>query len=229
MKKIVKKNQVVLTVLAVMIAVAGYLTYAGSDGLLPVGVNQETAETGAQIDEVSNEEILSENMALENAGQTAQSAQAQEGEGEDNAQESASEGESGETPDGTPGEAVLTNSEVVDFMAEVQLNREQVRTKNKEALMEIINNETLGEEQKKEAVETMVKLTDNAQKENATETLLGAKGFENTVVSIDDDGVDVVIGRTELTDAERAQIEDIVKRKAEVEADSIVITLMNPK
>ena len=53
-----------------------------------------------------------------------------------------------------------------------------------------------------------------------------AKGFADPVVSITDGKVDVVINATTLTDPERAQIEDIVKRKTEVTADNIVITLM---
>lgn len=227
MKKIVKKNQVVLTVLAVMIAVAGYLTYAGSDGLLPAGAFQETKDAASY--ESSDEDVLGQNVALENAGAQENAGNETQADTEGEAQANAEEESEGEIPDGTPGEAVLTNADVVDFMAKVQLSREQVRTKNKESLMEIINNTGLSEEQKKEAVATMVELTDMAQKENATETLLAAKGFENTVVSINEKGVDVVIGKTELSDAERAQIEDIVKRKAEVEASDIVITLMTPK
>ena len=111
-------------------------------------------------------------------------------------------------------------------MAEIQLNREQVRTKNKETLLEIINNTNISDEQKQTAIDNMVKMTEYAEKENATETLLSTKGFENTVVSINDNSVDVVIGMTEITDAQRAQIEDIVKRKTEVPAEYIVISLM---
>ena len=54
-----------------------------------------------------------------------------------------------------------------------------------------------------------------------------AKGFSDPVVSITDDKVDVVIHASSITDPERAQIEDIVKRKAEVGADQIIITLLN--
>lgn len=73
----------------------------------------------------------------------------------------------------------------------------------------------------------MIALTDVAEKENAAETLLGAKGFSGSVVCINGETVDVVVGKTELTDAERAQIEDIVKRKTEADAADVVITLMD--
>ena len=74
---------------------------------------------------------------------------------------------------------------------------------------------------------SMISMTDIAEKETAAEILLEAKGFEDAIVSIDGDSVDVVVNTAELTEAQRAQIEDIVKRKTEVTADQIVISLMN--
>ena len=54
-----------------------------------------------------------------------------------------------------------------------------------------------------------------------------AKGFSDPVVSVTSGKVDVVINAVSITDQQRAQIEDIVKRKTEVTADNIVITLLN--
>ena len=127
-----------------------------------------------------------------------------------------------------PGEAVLTSGlSVSDYIANVQLNREQIRAKNKEALMEIVNNTAIEESAKQQAIQSMVELTEIAEKENAAETLLMAKGFSDPVVSISSDKVDVVVNASSITDPQRAQIEDIVKRKTEVGADQIVITLLD--
>ena len=57
-----------------------------------------------------------------------------------------------------------------------------------------------------------------------TEMLLEGKGFTNVVVSISENSCDVVLDMGEVTDAKRAQVEDIVKRKTGVSADKIVIT-----
>ena len=70
----------------------------------------------------------------------------------------------------------------------------------------------------------MTALTENAEKEAAAELLLESKGFTDAVVSITDGSVDVVIGQSEITDAQRAQIEDIVKRKTDIAAENIVIS-----
>ena len=229
MKRIVKKNQIILTVLAVMIAVAGYLSYAGKFKLPgDESAADETLEAG--LLEISDEDILAENQALEDVHT------AEEGQEEAMAEESEEtkeDGQTDETPQaetgsGVPGEAVLTGGTAVSsYVSQAQLSREQVRSRNKETLLEVINNTALSDEQKQAAVDQMIALTETAEKENAAETLLGAKGFSGSVVCINGDTVDVVVGMTELTDAQRAQIEDIVKRKTEAEAADVVITLMD--
>ena len=258
MKRILKKNQVVLTLLAVMIAVAGYLNYT-ADGKMQnaqmtsqdgVGINGLHGLSGELL-EISDEDILAENKALsaalqetfdgseerdvqEAANQTSNQVTNQasnQGGGDSSVSGQESDGENvQDNGKDTPGTAVLTSGPpVLDYVAGVQLSREQTRAKSKESLMEIIDNTNLEEDQKQAAIETMLQLTAIAEKETAAESLLAAKGFENSVVYINDKSVDVVICRTALTDAERAQIEDIVKRKAEVTADKIVLTLLEIK
>lgn len=229
MKRILKKNQVVLTLLAVMIAVAGYLNYT-ADSKDADSQAAMAGDNGApnELLDISDEDILAENNALTSALQETLA-----GSDETTAAESASadlsavsEGGAGAGED-TPGTAVLTGgSTILDYVAGVQLSREQTRARNKETLMQIIDNTNLEEAQKQEAINSMLNLTAIAEKETAAESLLAAKGFENSIVYINDDSVDVVISRSALSDAERAQVEDIVKRKTEMAADKIVITLL---
>ena len=124
-----------------------------------------------------------------------------------------------------PGEVMLTSTVVtVDYASEMKLSREQVRSKNKETLMEIINNVNLDDSVKQDAINKMIEATEIAERENAAEILLEAKGFTDVVVSIADDSCDVVLNMGEVTDAKRAQVEDIVKRKTNIAGDKIVIT-----
>ena len=88
----------------------------------------------------------------------------------------------------------------------------------------MVNNNAVTEAQKKEAISKMIEMTDVAEKENAAEMLLKAKGFSDVVVSVVDGEADVVLDMGEVTEAKRAQVEDIVKRKTGVSADKIVIT-----
>ena len=70
----------------------------------------------------------------------------------------------------SPGEAVLTGAS--DFAAQAKISREQVRSQNKADLQDIINNEEIDDEEKQEAIHTMVSMTDLSEKEAAAEVLL---------------------------------------------------------
>ncbi|WP_461810205.1 SpoIIIAH-like family protein [Faecalimonas sp.] len=199
MKRLFKKNQIIITTLAIMIAIAGYLNYSGKS----FGENS-TQETNGEL---ANKDLL--DISEETTGDI----ESHDGEVADG------------SVDGTPGEAVLTNGVV----AEAKVTREQVRAKNKETLQGIIDNKNISEEQKKDAIAQMVEMTELAEKEAAVETLLASKGFKEAVVSLTKDSADIVVGKSELTDANRAQIEDIVTRKTDVAPANIVITPINEK
>ena len=217
MKKIAKKNQIVIATLAVMIAAAGYMNYSGK--LFPN--KTKTQETNSEL---ANKELL--DISDEDASVSSGDMKSQEGDSGSGADSNAGSTDDGSV-DGTPGEAVLTNGSVSSVVSQAKVSREQVRSKNKETLQNSIDNKNLSAEEKEKAVNQMVQMTETAEKESAAESLLAAKGFHNSVVSITDDQADVIVGASELSDANRAQIEDIVTRKTGVAAQNIVINPVN--
>lgn len=200
MKKIFKKNQIIVTVLAILIVIAGYLKYTDAN------FNNKNKEVTNEIYESTygTDDILSN-------GEIA----------------SLDENETGEAVEETtlqPGEAVMTSSKLTDFIIQARIDREQIRSKNKETLLKVINDETVSEKEKTSAVEAMVEITKSSERENTIETLLEAKGFSNVIVTLSDNQVDVIIDEQEITDRKRAQIEETIKRKTDISADKIVIT-----
>ena len=194
----------IITSLAILIAVAGYLNFADVD--LGIGDKEASTDSSSILDQVEYD--LSDETAVT----------------DENAETAA---ETAEVPDGssTPGEAVLTGAS--DFAAQARLSREQIRSQNKADLQEILNNTEVGDDQKQEAVNTMVQMTEIAEKEAAAEMLLEAKGFENAVVNLTGETADVVVPQADLEDSKRAQIEDIIKRKTGIAPENIVITPLN--
>ena len=199
MKRLFKKNQIIIATLAVMIAVAGYLNYSGklfgdSSGSTEEAnadlANQELLDISQDDIETSTEDIASNDSETE----------------------------------GTPGEAVLTSGTADSTVAQAKVSREQVRAQNKETLQAIIDNTNLSDAEKQDAVAQMVQMTELSEQENAIETLMATKGFSEAVVSLTEDSEDVVVKADELTDANRAQIEDIVTRKTDIAPENIVIT-----
>ena len=126
----------------------------------------------------------------------------------------------------TIGDAVLTQAQVSEYVAGARMEREQTHSKTKESLNEIINSTSVSEDAKKEAVDKLTELADIMEKESATEQLLASKGFEDAVVSIGEDSVDVVLNYEELSSSDRAQIEDIVTRKTGYSVSQLVISKM---
>lgn len=208
MKKIFKKNQIIITSLAALIAVAGYLNHIENNekklDAVNVTGNKEETTTPNETDNSDG----TGNVAVNNG---------------------ADAGKDIESNDiditGEPGEAVFVNAVgTVDFVVEAKLLREQTRANSKTMLMEIVNNVNVGESEKQEAINKITELADVADREMAAENLIAAKGYENVVVTVTDGAADVMIVSENLSDAARAQIEEIVKTKTNVSADKITIT-----
>lgn len=218
MKRVFKKNQIIITALALMIAVAGYVSYTQSVG------SKEKADA-ASASEAQTSDIGESDLSEDVFTDTEDNSQDSTDASTQTTADATQNGQEDQTEQ-NPGETVLANSDngSVDKASEMKLAREQTRSKNKETLLEVVNNNAVTEAQKKEAISKMIEMTDVAEKENAAEMLLKAKGFSDVVVSVVDGEADVVLDMGEVTEAKRAQVEDIVKRKTGVSADKIVIT-----
>lgn len=223
MKKVVKKNQIIITALAVMIAVAGYLSFTSKEVSI-IDENGNTIDVSA-----ANEDIQE---TLQTNGNTEQTDLNTE-EGVDAPVIAGAEGNADDAEVSAPvndaiGEAVLTNAGTVnvtsDAIVNAKLNREQTRSKSQELLLQIVNNEGLDQASKQGAVDELVNMTAIMERESICEQQLMAKGFDQCVVLISEGCVDVTVNRTALTEIEKAQIEDIVTRKAECDISEIVIT-----
>lgn len=239
-KKIFKKNRLVILALSVMIGVAGYLNFnAGKrDDLL----RQKAKETNADAEVISydsdkadvtedglTDQADKETMGIsdntevgEDASENTDTTYLEQAALEENVELNSDEEDIGE--------AVLTSAQTMKSnLATAKLNREQSRARSKEALLAIINDETMDSAAKDEAVNSYVKLTDTIEKETDAETVLTAKGYTDCIVTVNDDTVDVTLPVANLSDTERAQVEDIVTRKTGYDVSQLVITIAEDK
>lgn len=225
MKKLLRKNQIIITALVVMVALAGYLSLTGEEELaLNLTGDGTTAQTESGQESAENTE---ENVAAENVDDSEVADISEEDAAAQTAEQVDSENVASKE---NAGEAVLVNNTVkADYFESAKLSREQTRAKNKETLLELVNSKTASDAQKEKAMNEIVAMTTVNEKETATENLLAAKGFDETVVTIVNDSVDVIVNAEELTEQQIAQIEDVVKRKAECTSDKIVISPVGKK
>lgn len=213
MKGIWKKNQIIITALVLMVAVAGYLNFTGNN--LSEGLDWAKLAEGQQEESVET---------MENGEDKKEETEDKKTEDKKTADTTDKLIDEGEKKDSEVGEAVLTSAQSNQAFYSIKLQREQTRAENKEMLTDIINNVNATEKQKNEAIDSIMEIADFSEKENATETLLSAKGFPESVVSMEKNHVDVVINQKDLTEKDIVQIEDIVTRKTEVSLENIVIS-----
>lgn len=210
-----KRNQVVITALVVMIAVAGYLNYKDRDGTLDQVLLDDQ---GYFVDFLGDDDIdldVVDVSSLQDA-----IIDAFDDDGVINTGDFVSDNE-----DKDSGEAIFVNNQNLDgFFSSAKLEREQAREKQKSILIELINNEYVEKDKKSESADAMLDIQKRIEKETAAEAMIEAKGFKEVFVRIDDDTVDVVVNKEALSEAEIAQIEDIVKRKTGMESSAIRIS-----
>lgn len=192
--KRVKKNQVIITALAIMIAVAGYINYAGNIS----DIISVSSKSGSKVVNTSTDDTIFT-----------------EEEPDDESLEE-------------PGSVILTSGQGVSssVISEAKLNREQIRAKNTENLTNIVNDTTIDKASKTEAINELAKIAEYSEKEAAIELLLEAKGFNDVVASVAEYSVDIVINQQTLENSQKAQIEDIAKRKTGVTSDKITINVI---
>ena len=203
----IKRNQVVVTALAVMIAAAGYLNFQESRGSTGNQTALQLTEEGdvtALVDYAALPDDTDAEMALDPI--TAEVAET--------------------TGDGAAVFVSANAGDSASYFAEAKLDREQSRAKQKDILNEMLDNKNISKEQKDKCTESMMELQKRIEKETAAEAMIESKGFKEAYVRMDDNTVDVVVDKETLTDAEVAQIEDIVKRKTGTDASKIRINTL---
>lgn len=230
MKNIFRKNQVIITALAIMIAVAGYLNFTNDKGDPEAVTNDlySDVEGGDFTYDLSKEGLLDlSEEDIEEARKKKDKTKAEKDDAidvMDSGELASKEDADIKNEENTPGEAVLASTTINSgYFSSAKLEREQMRSKNKELFMEIVNSDKVTEKQKQAAVDGILDLTSTADKENNAEILLGAQGFEDVVVSMSDGKVNVVVRNEGLTEQQIAQIEDATKSATGVKADKIVI------
>ena len=119
--------------------------------------------------------------------------------------------------------SVASNS-VSNKILQARLAKEQSRSKNKEMLLEIVNNKNATKQQKKDASDQLLRLSDYMEKESSVQEILCAKGYQDCLVSVSEDSCDVAVKKEQLTEVDRAKIEDVVKRKTGMSMEKIVIS-----
>lgn len=228
MKNIIKKNQIVVFVIGLMIIAAGYLSYTNNEK------NNSTIETGVIADSeemasIGDAKLVSANVA---EGNVIANSITENNSGNNiatNSNEivnSVNEVNTNSISTNTISNTVETATITVDeYFTSSRLERDTMYSERIENYQDILNNSNVSEAQKKTAQEEISKLNNEQNAIMIAENLIKTKGIKDLVIFINGESINVIVKGDDLDKEEIAQIQNIITR--ELEADIADIHIMN--
>lgn len=204
---VVKRNQIIVLALAIMIVAAGYLnfSYKGSEPF----AEEITGTTGEKLGEAT----LVEGQENLDIGYAEPASSILTDEVQSSAGNKTVENQS-----------VQTTGDTNQYFSETRTEKERVREQEVALHEKIIGNNSASKEARTKAQAELSAISQKWEKEMIIERLIKAKGFNDAVVFINDGSVNVVVlNGAKLSTAQVAQIQDIVTRETKVPLDKIKI------
>ena len=234
-KKIMKKNQVVILAISLMLMTAGYLNYTNNHEnenllLAQLGDAQLVSTNVADENSIIQNEMLEENNLQEENQNTVQGENVIENANVTTqienviAENSVTENTVNES-NTVENEVVETSNESVesDYFTKSKLERETMYSQMLETYQGILENEKIPSDQKDIAENEIKNINDKKNAIMIAENLLQTKGFKNVVIFINDSSVNVILDNNNLETQQIAQIQNIVQRELKVEIENIHI------
>ena len=238
--KVIKKNQIVVFVVALMLIVAGYLNFSGDstiNNLIPTSTladSEEMASIGdaklvsANIVEENNEKSESnenEEILVDNIEQ-ANNVQSNTNNVENNANTTLSTGETIETEEtiATDGATAENNYGSDNYFTQSRLDRDTMYSQTLDTYQKIINNENISEDQKSIAQEEISKINKEKNSIMIAENLIKVKGFEDLIIFVNGENVSIIVKADKLEEKDIAQIQNIITRELGASVENINIS-----
>lgn len=233
--KIIKKNQIIIYTLALMLITAGYLNYTTnmnksqatstevSQEMSVESKNDSIEENEGKLEEDKKEYVENaEGKLVENTVQNKSNMNINEN---SNSNEETNVTKTNKLV-ADIGDATLVSSNdlVEDYFAKSKLERENMYSQMLESYEKILNNDNSTEEQKKSITDEIKKLNNTKNSIMICENLIKTKGFENSVVFVNGDSVSVIVGANEIKTEQIAQIQNIISRELNVGVENIHIS-----
>lgn len=213
MKNILKKNQVIISAIAIMLIAAGYMNYtANTKDALEASALADT-EAYAQLGDAT---LVSANVTDNTTIGTAISTNTE------NTENTESTGNTGNTENT---EVTQTSSSSSDeYFTESRLEREKMYSQMLESYQNILENSQISETQKEISQNEIKNINDTKNAIMIAENLIKNKGFEDVVIFVNGESISVIIKGAEITPEQIAQIQNIVSRELSAEVDNIHIS-----
>jgi stage III sporulation protein AH len=221
MKKLLKKNQVIIYVIAIMFMTAGYLNYTiNQDGTLETSMQMEAKDDTALAD-IGDATLVSSNDIL--GGDTTETNTVNSTENELNSNTTSIDNQNMSTNE-TEQANTTVSSNKDDYFTKSKLERDTMYSQMIETYEKVLNSSNSLETQKQTATQEITKINETKNSIMICENLIKTKGFENCIVFVNGESVNVIIGVSEMKQEEVAQIQNIVSRELKSAIENIHIS-----
>jgi len=210
--KLLKKNQVIIYTIAVLLMVAGYLNYSTNTGEALEASANEVANTA----NIGDARLVSTDPVDENAANELQ-----------NTTNVTNTSNTNTTAENITNNTTTQTSSTVstdDYFAKSKLERDTMYSQMLETYENVLNSDNSLETQKQSATEEITKINNTKNSIMVCENLLKTKGFDNSVIFVNGDSISVIIGADELTQEEIAQVQNIISREMSADIQNIHIS-----
>ena len=214
-----KKNQVIIYVIVLMLMAVAYLNYTTQTGEQAVEASmQMEARDDTNTSNIGDAALVSSNDIATNTNET---------ENTTNSIEENTTNTTNTTNNETEQNTTQTNSGTVstdDYFTKSKLERETMYSQMLESYENVLNSSNSLETQKQSATDEIKKINDTKNSIMICENLIQTKGFENSIVFVNGDSINVIIKSKEMKQEEVAQVQNIVSREMEAEIENIHIS-----
>ena len=247
MKKILKKNQIIIYIIALMLVTAGYLNFTTTTQNADIATSMQMESTDdMQLADIGDAQLVSSNDVVsestENGNNTNNTNSVNTNtisdENDQNIQTNSQttnqindqiSSQITQTTDEQMGQedqsnqAIQTSTNADNYFAKSKLERDTMYSQMLETYEKVLNSTNSLETQKQSATDEITKINQTKNSIMICENLITTKGFENNVIFVNGSSVSVIIGASELQQEEVAQIQNIISREMNVEIENIHI------
>ena len=228
--KILKRNQVIISVIALILMTVGYMSYTSNvvettQNVAGIGdaklVNSSNIVEDKDDDIEDDDDDESDDSSKENS--------AKQSTPENNGEESKAK-EDDKQIDGiseTANSSVQTSSSGYqdEYFTTSKLERDRMYSQMLETYQGLLKNETTPTEEKNSSTQEITNINKQKNSVMIAENLIKNLGFEDVVIFVNNNSISVVVKAEKLQEADVAQIQNIVCREIGVEADKIHISV----
>ena len=214
--KLFKKNQVIIYIIALMLMTAGYLNYTTNQQGDSVETSMKMEADDTQVADIGDAKLVNSNDVITNETQNTL---------EENNKNSTIDNNTTNTikneTANTSSNSTNTENNTVETSSN---NSNDYFTKSKfETYEKVINSSNASETQKQSATQEITKINNIKNSIMICENLIKTKGFENSVVFVNGESISAIIGASELSKEQVAQVQNIISREMNAKIENIHI------